>query len=405
MSPQQQLKLQNALAVLTLPIYLLLRPLFRLLGWLRKDADGPWVIGGHSGRIYADNPAALHAYLSEHGPAAYFVASSPDLARELARMGRRVVRRNSFAARLALENAAALIESHGPSDLDHVLHKTVKLRGVRIHLNHSMNHLKGGEMLRPRHRSLTLEQQKAAIAAKDPFDFLLASSDRERRNFFLLYPGLEHRIVLGGGAHIDTFLRARGSNPSRSIVYFPTFRESPEANALLDAQIEALASSEALATFLAREDYRFHVVSHVNRRASGAPPTSERFHFASPSDLNPLVLDAEVLVSDYSGILCDFLALDRPTVFFPFDLDDYLQHRSLLVSYGELAWGPEVRDVGSLVELFTSGRFRDREAFGERRAYWEREFFPHLAPTYTKECAEMIERLVTEHAKGTRREA
>lgn len=403
MSPHRQLQLQNALATLSLPFYLLLRPLFRLLGWLRKEADGPWVIGGHSGRIYADNPAALHSYLCERGREVFFIASNPELAAELERRGLRVLRRNSFASRLALENAAALVESHGPSDLDHLLQKVVELRGVRIHLNHSMNHLKGGEMIRPKYAHLTPEQRKAMMEEKDPFDFLLASSERERRNFFLLYPGLEDRIVLGGGAHIDTFLRARGTKPSRSIVYFPTFRETPEANALLDAQIEALASSEALAEFLAREDYHFHVVSHVNRRASGEPPASDRFHFGASSDLNRLVLDAEVLVSDFSGILCDFLALDRTTVFFPFDLEDYLTHRSLLVSYDELVWGPEVRDVGALIALFASGRFRERDAFAERRAFWEHEFFPHLEPTYTRICAETIERLASERLDRARR--
>jgi hypothetical protein len=381
----------------TLPLYLLARPLLRLLGMLRPGRSETWVVGGHSGRLYADNAGALHQRLQAAGHDVLWVSGDAALSATLRARGVRVLRRNSFRARLAIENAAVLAYSHGFSDLDHCLWHAITPGGLKIHLNHCLNHLKAGQLLRPKLAGRSDEDLRKLAAKLDPFDYLLASSTRERDNFLRSYPGGEERIVLGGGAHLDAFMRARAEAPSRTIVYFPTFRETPTAEEALSQQVAALCAHEQLLGWLERNDYTLQIVRHINAPTApevNAIPGAARVELIEPGSAAEALLKAAVLISDYSGVLCDFLALDRPTIFFAFDLDDYLRHRNLYVDYAEFAFGPRVDSVEALVQGIVSSAFLDQRAFAAKRSFWQREFFPELAPVYTDSTVATIRALL-----------
>jgi CDP-glycerol glycerophosphotransferase (TagB/SpsB family) len=361
-----------------------------LLRILRPGRAATWVIGGHSGRLYADNAAALHELLLAEGQRdLVWISAEPAVDQLLRQRGARVLRRNSLRARIAIENARVLAYSHGLTDLDHVLQRRIGLRGLKVHLNHCMSHLKAWNSSR-------FPEAKPSAAPGMPFDFLLASSERERANLARSFQGADARIVVGGGAHLDTFMRARGRQPGRLITYFPTFRETPAARAQLEANIAALASHAGLASWLAQHDYTLRIVSHVN---TGAPSTQgdARVRFASPQELGPLLTETELLISDYSGLICDYLALDRPIIFFPFDKTEYLAQRTLYVDYDDFAFGPQVASVDELIALIISGRFRAGAAYEAKRRRWEQALFPSLVPTYAERTRATIHGLSSRH--------
>ncbi len=58
------------------------------------------------------------------------------------------------------------------------------------------------------------------------------------------------------------------------------------------------------------------------------------------SDVYPLFGQFDVLITDYSSIYFDFLLLDRPIIFYPYDLKQYIESdRSLLFEYQDIAPG------------------------------------------------------------------
>lgn len=387
--PQRaRLHLMNGSAIVTQAGYELIRPLLRALGILRRVPEGGWVFGGHGGRLYADNAAAVHEAARRAGEKVYWVTSDRALARRLSGEGATVLRRNSFSARVAIENAAVLAYSHGITDLDHVLWRVRLPRGTKVHLNHSM-HLLKAERIRA--------GSGAARPPSDPFDYVLASSERERRNFLALYPGRDADVLLGGGAHLDAIMAARGKAPSRVLVYAPTFRETPETRRALNGAIDALADDLQLQRYLEEEDLRLVIADHVNtqdRRAKRwVKPPHPRICFADAGNMLGHLLSAALLISDYSGLLCDYLALDRPIVLFPFDRQDYLSRRRLYLDYDSFAVGPRVAALPELVELLVSGRWQDTAPYADTRSFWQREFFPSLQADYAQRSLDTMRAL------------
>jgi hypothetical protein len=372
----------------------LLLPLLPLAALRRCNPTTPWVIGGHRGRICEDNAGALHRHIAEHtDQSIVWITGSEQVERELAARGHATRRRGTLAAQWVILSAPVLIYSHGEDDLDPVLLLLRGLTGMRVYINHSQNHIKTGELYTTHYESLRGLRKRLYEWTVTSFDHLLASSERERRNFALSYPHLADRIELGGGAHVDLFLQNRNRAPGNTLFYFPTFRDTPDVAEQLQQTLRALVSHATLQQWLLDSGLTLRIGAHINTggHAVEVVPPFELFPLAR---LKEAVFDCQAFISDYSGILGDFVAFDRPTVFFPFDRADYLRFRRLYVDYDELAFGPVVESVDALVELLTSERWRDMAPWAERRAYWRAEIFPTLEPVYARAGHEAIVRLL-----------
>lgn len=364
---------------------------------LGRRENEPWVIGGHGGRLRTDNCAALHEYVVSHTKQPLiWISTNDSVLAELKARGLDCLRGDTTQARLAIFRAPVLIFSHGEDDLDLCLSFMRGLTGFRVHLNHSMNLLKAGQHHNPRLAELRGFRRWAFLYKVAHFDVLLASSAKERTNFILSYPGQAHQIHLGGGAHLDGLLEARRKKPTpeRSLLYFPTWREERDSQQALGATVRALMVHPRLQAWLAEQDYRLLVGSHINAvgslQARGLP---DRVQWLPPAELQSAMLRCAGFISDYSGAIFDYLALDKPMIFFPYDLEKYLERRNFYDDYEDIAYGPLVRDVEALVELIVSGRWQDLQPHAAKRSGLRDLVLPSLEPQYAKTCYETIDRL------------
>ena len=89
--------------------------------------------------------------------------------------------------------------------------------------------------------------------------------------------------------------------------------------------------------FLLRNDAELIVRPHWV--SSDSDFTSDRIrsitHDEEP-DLNELMIKSDVLVTDYSSAFIDWLILDRPVIFTPYDLEAYTDNFGLLDDYEKL---------------------------------------------------------------------
>jgi hypothetical protein len=368
---------------------LLVYPIARI----RRSNRRAWVVSGHKARIYADNSAALHQYITEHTrQRVIWVTCDVQLGNELKARGLEVVTKNSFRARYRIVAAPALIYSHGEDDLDDFLFLLRRLLGVRFYLNHSMNHLKVYE-------STGLRQLCFPVLRTD-FDWLMASSESEKSKFEQSFPDKKDQIVLNGGAHLDAYFSIGERQADKTILYFPTFRDDPSDEILLNQVIEELTSSGRLKQWLDDNQYQFVICHHINSSPDLVQEGAGRIIFAPVGEFADHLKTCALFISDYSGTLVDYLILDSPAIFFPFDLARFVASRNLYVDYEHFCYGPIALTGASLVDLLVARDWHAEDFISwQKRAQLKLEYFPNETPNYAQRSFEFIRgEVALEHA-------
>ena len=91
------------------------------------------------------------------------------------------------------------------------------------------------------------------------------------------------------------------------------------------------------------------------------------------ADIYPLMTYVDTLITDYSSIYFDFILMDKPVVFFPFDIKEYLEDcRSFYLDYYKVTPGFKVYSYKEMLEVLSSPC--DEELVSERekirRRFW-----------------------------------
>src|SRR5699024_5636332 len=135
------------------------------------------------------------------------------------------------------------------------------------------------------------------------------------------------------------------------VLYAPTFRDNNARSPGkfdIDFPFELTSISDGLG-----DDYVVLVRSHflIKSRLSIPDTYENRLKDVSRFDeVNDLLSASDLLVTDYSSVLFDYLCLARPVLFFAYDLELYRdQVRGFYLDYENDLPGPLVKDVDELV--------------------------------------------------------
>ncbi len=179
----------------------------------------------------------------------------------------------------------------------------------------------------------------------------------------------------GRAAALELFPAARGRT---TILFAPTFRgdtrtASYDTDRLDYAALHALAvEKDAVVIFKMHPFVREPLAipaAYADRLFDGT---------AAPIDVNDLLFVVDLLVTDYSSIVFEFSTLDRPMLFFAYDLDEYIADRDFYVPFEEFVPG---RIVRTFPELLDAIRNDDYEA--HKVGEFARRHFDHLDGTST----------------------
>jgi CDP-ribitol ribitolphosphotransferase len=145
------------------------------------------------------------------------------------------------------------------------------------------------------------------------------------------------------------------------ILYAPTFRGDTAAMAHFPMEMLDVAALDALA---AEIDATVVVKMHpfVRDRLPASHESRGRIIDISDTalDVNDVLLVADLLVTDYSSLIFEFAALDRPMLFYAFDLEEYVASRDFYERYDEFTPGKIVRTFDQLLAAIRAEDF-DRE--------------------------------------------
>lgn len=223
---------------------------------------------------------------------------------------------------------------------------------------------------------LSTSQYITDRAFRDAFKFNHVSHAGYPRNDMLF--GSERslsRLGVDGRAE-SAIQRARREKGKRICLYAPTFREALEDPfATGELSIAEFGKAANSASFLLL--IKLHPWMHDRMRTGERPG----IQFVAPdSDIYPLLDQVDLLVTDYSSIYFDFLLLDRPIVFFSYDLEKYLSsERAMYFDYEEMTPGPKVRNMTDL-ERELRGIVNGRDEWQVERARIRNLVFDHAGP-------------------------
>lgn len=133
------------------------------------------------------------------------------------------------------------------------------------------------------------------------------------------------------------------------IGYFPTFRDN------VKTLFFGFDNEQKLLCFL---DYiydtnsiiisKFHFASFQNSRIDH----KSLINLDSTFDINSILLDIDILITDYSSVYFDFLLTRKPIIYFPYDLEYYKNNdRGLIFDYNEYTSGFIVEEIDELLNL------------------------------------------------------
>lgn len=174
-------------------------------------------------------------------------------------------------------------------------------------------------------------------------------------------------------------LRASGRS-GKIIIYAPTFRGGPKAAVGADNELIPEAPLRVVDELLIRHDATLLVSMHFFREGRSALDEGvfERIRLLGVEerpDMTLLLPHADVLITDYSSLYYDYLLLDRPILFAPFDFERYTtSERELYDDYEKVTPGPRCRnwgEIASALEEVLSGVDRYAESRGQVRPHFQ----------------------------------
>ena len=144
----------------------------------------------------------------------------------------------------------------------------------------------------------------------------------------------------------------------RLLLYLPTFRET-------EKKFFDIIDGERLKQFLLKENLFLFIKLHLKskQKEEFAKCASSNIYILDPQeDPYPLLGDMDVLITDYSSIYFDFLLMDKPIVFFDYDLGEYMKSsREMYFPYADLTPGCKVENQEDLERAVLSADHYESE--------------------------------------------
>jgi CDP-glycerol glycerophosphotransferase (TagB/SpsB family) len=204
------------------------------------------------------------------------------------------------------------------------------------------------------------------------YDYILGTSPATCERFARAFGVPRSQVLNGGYPRTDVLLkseddsrfrmpeedqvieqcRAYAREGTRVMLYMPTFRDWRN-----DADRVIPIDWPVLDQLLQAHGGALFCKLHPNDQAR-LPDLAglSRVHLIPSSvDPYPILRHTDALISDYSSIFFDYLLLDRPLVFYPYDLDDYRKYsRALYDDYDTVTPGPKAYDAAGLQRVLTA---------------------------------------------------
>ncbi len=198
-----------------------------------------------------------------------------------------------------------------------------------FHGNYTHVTVSAPEVVRAYEEAMSLTKRPGVVkpVGVSRTDYFFEEGRRERalRHLYMVFPAAKEKKV---------------------ILYAPTFRGRADCTKTED-RINVNRFQSALS-----KDYVFLFKRHPFMKKEVYVPESCRSFAADVTTdlpIEELLLCADVLVTDYSSVVFEYALLERPVIFYAYDLDEYYDRRGFYYPYEDFVPGPVARSEEELL--------------------------------------------------------
>ena len=154
----------------------------------------------------------------------------------------------------------------------------------------------------------------------------------------------------------EDFLRKYNvSGDKKIILYAPTFRDEEKFNNVFN-YLDVVRFNRELG-----DEYVLALRLHPKIKNFFRPDTAPEGNYIDVSDYESeqeLMLISDILITDYSSIMIEYSVLNKPSIFFTYDLDEYLANeRGFYYDFKSTVPGPIVYTSDELIDVVKNEKF------------------------------------------------
>lgn len=137
------------------------------------------------------------------------------------------------------------------------------------------------------------------------------------------------------------------------ILYAPTYRDEQLEDSIVSLQLDLDKMYNQF-----KSDYILLLRLHpaMNHHFMNKYP-GFIFNVSDYDSINTLLVGSDILITDYSSIPFEFALLNKPMIFYAYDLADYKQNRGLPVDYEASLPGPIALNTDEIISLIKEHNF------------------------------------------------
>lgn len=336
-----------------------------------------YIFGAWLGEQFADNPKYLFLEAQEHKEIRpVWITNDPRTLKQVRDRGYEAYMSHSVKGIFLQLRAKYVVVCNGISDVNH----TFMGRAVFLNLWHGVplkkvgydddkvkNWDSKGQKIRRMIQEIPLGKEYV-VATSDFYAKIYESAFRRDASHILTLGQPRNDLFYDqdGKFHPSHQLR-KAAKGKKVILYAPTHRQEGKIVFPLEEQFDF----KRLNDWCIKNNMVFVIRRHFYHK-------NEQFDFSKYSnitditektmDIQEVLMDTDILISDYSSTYIDYLLLDRPMIFYNFDYEDYLKKdRDMYYEYDEVTPGYKAQTFDELMKELDS-LISEEDRFKEERA-------------------------------------
>lgn len=318
---------------------------------IKKDI---WLVGENLGDVAQDNGFAFfkHALELNNEKVYYVIRDNSVHYHKLSKFKDNTIIYDSFKHKVMYHLAQKLIVAHG-------------IRDVLPSIKHPVIYRNDKDIVYLQHGVLAMKRIGMSGASyNNKITKFVVSSENEKRMMIRDSKFRADQIIVSGLPRFDD-LYNHIDKPKRQIFIMPTWRDwlVNSEQSFIESEFyqnySRLLSDISLDEFLQKNNYIIKLLPHNEIYKKYMHLFSSECKNILIADLSvetvqKLITESSGMVTDYSSVAWDFLFMRKPTLFFQFDVNEYLTKRGAYVSFQSSLPGQICNTYDSFIENLRS---------------------------------------------------